>query len=46
MFNNVYIDFMSRIKLLNAVYNGQTFYANNIGRTIASSVKIPFSLSY
>lgn len=46
MFNNVYIDFMSRIKLLNAVYNGQTFYANNIGRTIVFSVKIPFSLSY
>ncbi|HMQ70490.1 MAG TPA: TonB-dependent receptor [Ignavibacteria bacterium] len=46
LFNKVYIDFMSRIKLLNATYNGTTFYANNQGRSIVLSVKIPFKLSY
>ena len=46
MFNKVYIDFMSRIKLLNATYNGTTFYANNMGRNIVLAVKIPFKLSY
>lgn len=46
MLNNVYIDFMSRIKLLNATYNGVTFYANNMGRNIVLAVKIPFKLSY
>ncbi len=44
--NKVYIDFMSRIKLLNATYNGRTFYANNMGRNIVLAVKIPFKLSY
>ncbi|MEO8512620.1 MAG: TonB-dependent receptor [Ignavibacteria bacterium] len=44
--NKVYIDFMSRIKLLNATYNGKTFNANNIGRNIVLAVKIPFKLSY
>lgn len=44
--NNVYIDFMSRIKLLNATYNGTTFFANNMGRNIVLAVKIPFKLSY
>ncbi|MCC6866485.1 MAG: TonB-dependent receptor [Ignavibacteria bacterium] len=42
----VYTDFMSRIKLLTAVYNGRTFYANNMGRNIVIAVKIPFKLSY
>lgn len=46
MFNKVYIDFMSRIKLLNATYNGMTFFANNMGRNIVLAVKIPFKLSY
>lgn len=46
MLNKVYIDFMSRIKLLNATYNGTTFYANNMGRNIVLAVKIPFKLSY
>lgn len=44
--NKVYIDFMSRIKLLNATYNEKTFFANNIGRNIVIAVKIPFRLSY
>lgn len=39
-------DFISRIKLLNTTYNGQTFYANNMGRNIVLVVKIPFKLSY
>jgi iron complex outermembrane receptor protein len=46
MLNKVYIDFMSRIKNLTATYNGTTFYANNMGRNIVISVKIPFKLSY
>ena len=46
MLNKVYIDFMSRIKLLNATYNGTTFFANNMGRNIVVAVKIPFKLSY
>lgn len=46
LLNNVYIDFMSRIKLLNATYNGVTFFANNMGRNIVLAVKIPFKLSY
>ncbi|MEO8446458.1 MAG: TonB-dependent receptor [bacterium] len=46
VFDKVYIDFMSRIKLLNANYNGRTFYANNMGRNIVLAVKIPFRLSY
>ncbi|MEP7145371.1 MAG: TonB-dependent receptor [bacterium] len=46
LLDKVYIDFMSRIKLLNATYNGRTFYANNIGRNIVLAVKIPFRLSY
>lgn len=37
---------MSRIKLLTALYNGRTFYANNMGRNIVIAVKIPFKLSY
>lgn len=44
--NKVYTDFMSRIKLLSAEYNGKTFVANNIGRNIVLAVKIPFKLSY
>ncbi|MBS1551609.1 MAG: TonB-dependent receptor [Bacteroidetes bacterium] len=46
LLNKVYTDFMSRIKLLNATYNGTTFFANNIGRNIVLAVKIPFKLSY
>lgn len=46
LLNKVYIDFMSRIKLLNANYNGKTFYGNNMGRNIVLAVKIPFKLSY
>lgn len=46
LLNNVYTDFMSRIKLLNATYNGVTFYANNMGRNVVLAVKIPFKLSY
>ncbi len=46
LLNKVYIDFMSRIKILTAVYNGHIFYANNIGRNIVFAVKIPFQLSY
>lgn len=44
--NKTYTDFMSRIKLLSATYNGQVFHANNIGRNIIIAVKIPFKLSY
>jgi iron complex outermembrane receptor protein len=46
MLNKVYIDFMSRIKLINATYNGKTFYANNMGRNIVLAIKVPFKLSY
>jgi iron complex outermembrane receptor protein len=46
LLNKVYIDFMSRIKLLNADYGGRTFYANNMGRNIVLAMKIPFKLSY
>ncbi len=46
LLNKVYIDFMSRIKVLSATYGGHTFYANNMGRNIVISAKIPFSLSY
>lgn len=46
LLNEVYIDFMSRIKLLNANYNGKTFYGNNMGRNIVLAIKIPFKLSY
>lgn len=46
IFGKVYTDFMSRIKLLSANYNGKLFYANNIGRNIVIAVKIPFRLSY
>ena len=46
LLGKVYTDFMSRIKLLTAVYNGRTFYANNMGRNIVIAVKIPFKLSY
>ncbi len=46
MLDKVYTDFMSRIKLLNATYNGRTFYGNNMGRNIVFAVKIPFKLSY
>lgn len=41
-----YVDFMSRIKLLSATYNGKVFNANNMGRNIVIAVKIPFQLSY
>lgn len=44
--DKAYIDFMSRIKNLSATYNGQVFYANNMGRNIVATVKIPFQLSY
>jgi len=44
--NKVYTDFMSRIKLLSAEYNGRVFNANNIGRNIVLAIKIPFRLSY
>jgi iron complex outermembrane receptor protein len=46
LLNKVYIDFMSRIKVLTATYQGKTFYANNMGRNIVFAVKIPFQLSY
>ena len=46
LFNKVYIDFMSRIKVLSATYNGYVFHANNMGRNIVIAAKIPFSLSY
>ena len=46
MLNKVYIDFMSRIKLLSATYGGYTFHANNMGRDIVIAVKIPFNLTY
>ncbi len=46
LLNRVYIDFMSRIKVLTATYGGKTFYANNMGRNIVISVKIPFNLTY
>ncbi|CAN5452678.1 TonB-dependent receptor [soil metagenome] len=46
LFDKTYIDFMSRIKSLSANYQGTTFYANNIGRNIVLTVKVPFQLSY
>lgn len=46
LLNKVYTDFMSRIKLLSAEYNGRIFNANNIGRNIVLAVKVPFKLSY
>ncbi|MBS1494520.1 MAG: TonB-dependent receptor [Bacteroidetes bacterium] len=46
LLDKTYIDFMSRIKTLTAVYDGQTFYANNIGRNIVFTIKVPFQLSY
>ncbi|MEO8666789.1 MAG: TonB-dependent receptor, partial [Ignavibacteria bacterium] len=46
MLDKVYIDFMSRIKLLNATYNGKEFRANNMGRNIVFAIKVPFKLSY
>lgn len=46
LLNKIYIDFMSRIKLLTATYNDKTFYANNMGRNFVFAVKIPFNLSY
>ncbi len=46
LLNKTYLDFMSRIKILSATYNGYKFDANNMGRNIVLSVKIPFQLSY
>ena len=46
LLSKVYIDFMSRIKVLSATYGGQTFYANNMGRNIVVSVRVPFNLTY
>lgn len=46
LFDKTYVDFMSRIKTLSVVYNGETFYANNIGRNIVFTIKVPFQLSY
>ena len=46
LLNKVYIDFMSRIKVLSATYGDKTFYANNMGRNIVIALKIPFNLSY
>ena len=46
LLNKVYIDFMSRIKVLSATYGNKTFYANNMGRNIVIALKIPFNLSY
>lgn len=46
LLNKTYIDFMSRIKVLSATYNGYDFHANNMGRNIVLAAKIPFSLSY
>jgi iron complex outermembrane receptor protein len=46
LLNEVYIDFMSRIKLLSATYGDKVFFANNMGRNIVISVKVPFQLSY
>jgi iron complex outermembrane receptor protein len=46
LLSKVYIDFMSRIKLLSAVYGDKIFFANNMGRNFVFAVKIPFNLSY
>lgn len=46
LLNKVYIDFMSRIKIITATFNGETFHANNMGRNIVLSVRVPFMLSY
>ena len=46
LLSKVYIDFMSRIKVLSATYGDKTFYANNMGRNIVIALKIPFNLSY
>jgi len=46
LLNKEYVDFMSRIKLLSADYNGKKFTANNMGRNIVLALKIPFNLSY
>jgi iron complex outermembrane receptor protein len=42
LLNKVYIDFMSRIKVLSATYGDKTFYANNMGRNIVMAVKMHF----
>lgn len=46
IFNKAYLDFMSRIKNMSAVYQGKTFYANNMGRNLVFTVRVPFRLSY
>ena len=46
LLDKTYLDFMSRIKILSATYGGYKFDANNMGRNIVVSVKIPFKLSY
>lgn len=46
LLNKAYLDFMSRIKILSATYGGYKFDANNMGRNIVLSVKVPFQLSY
>jgi iron complex outermembrane receptor protein len=46
LFAKTYTDFMSRIKILTAEYQGKIYHANNIGRNIVLAVKVPFKLSY
>ncbi len=46
LLSKVYIDFMSRIKVLSATYGNKVFYANNQGRNVVIAVKIPFNLTY
>ena len=46
LLDKTYLDFMSRIKILSATYGGYKFDANNMGRNIVVSVKVPFKLSY
>lgn len=46
LLDKTYRDFMSRIKNLYVDYEGQRYYANNIGRNIVLTVKVPFQLSY
>jgi iron complex outermembrane recepter protein len=46
LLNKVYIDFMSRIKNFTAEYQGKIFQANNMGRNIVMTVRVPFKLSY
>ncbi len=46
LLNETYRDFLSGLKKLSADYNGRSVYANNMGRNIVISLKIPFNLPY